>query len=89
MTDRYVLVGNPNTGKTTLFNKLTKSHEKIANYSGVTTGVKSKVVNISDKKVEVVDLPGVYSFESLSEDELVTKKYLEEYDQDFYKAFTI
>lgn len=79
MTDRYVLVGNPNTGKTTLFNKLTKSHEKIANYSGVTTGVKSKVVNLSDKKVEVVDLPGVYSFESLSEDELVTKKYLEEH----------
>lgn len=78
MQDKYFLVGNPNTGKTTLFNKLTKSHEKIANYSGVTTTVKTKKVNLDNRKVEVVDLPGIYSFHSCSEDEVVTKQYLEE-----------
>ena len=82
MNNKFVLVGNPNTGKTTLFNKLTKSHEKIANYSGVTTGVKSKNVTIQNKQFEIVDLPGLYSFDSSSEDEVVTKNYLDEHNSE-------
>lgn len=81
--DKFIIVGCPNTGKTTLFNNLTKSREKTANYSGVTVKEKSKVIKYKNKEIEVVDLPGLYSLHNLtSEDELSAKKYLEEHKED-------
>ncbi len=82
MRDRYIIVGNPNTGKTTLFNTLTKSKEKTANYSGVTVKEKIRVANINGKEIEFVDLPGIYSFSSISDDEVVTKQYIENHPND-------
>lgn len=76
MAFKYLLVGNPNTGKTTLFNTLTRSHEKTGNYSGVTTTEKENVCRRAGKEFAFVDLPGVYSFSSESEDEKLTKNCL-------------
>lgn len=61
MTKRVLLVGNPNCGKTTLFNALTGSQQKVGNWPGVTIEKKSGWYVPSDKTVEIIDLPGVYS----------------------------
>lgn len=82
MANRFLIVGNPNTGKTTLFNNLTGAHEKTANYSGVTVAEKRKVVNFKGKEIEFIDLPGIYSLSSLSADEVVTKNYLTSHKTD-------
>jgi ferrous iron transport protein B len=66
------LVGNPNSGKTTLFNALTGSNQRVGNYSGVTVSVKSgETFTPHGKKVRVLDLPGCYSLRADSPDEQV------------------
>ena len=62
------LIGNPNVGKTTIFNILTGSNQKIGNYPGVT--VQKKVGKIKDN-IELIDLPGIYSLDSLSIEEII------------------
>jgi len=57
---RIALAGNPNVGKTTLFNLLTGLHQKVANYPGVTVERKSGRL-VGHESIEVVDLPGTYS----------------------------
>ena len=74
---RLVLVGNPNSGKSTLFNSLTGLNQRIGNFPGVTVEKKIGSVRINDKVVaEVIDLPGTYSLSPRSEDERVTFDYL-------------
>ncbi|TNE47627.1 MAG: ferrous iron transporter B [Deltaproteobacteria bacterium] len=69
----YVLVGSPNSGKSTLFNALTGLRVKVANYPGVTVERFEGVVALpNDKQLELVDLPGTYSLEPLSPEEQVT-----------------
>jgi len=69
------LVGNPNAGKSALFNALTGARQKIANYPGVTVERKAgRLVLPSGEPVELIDLPGAYSFEPSSPDEEVTRK---------------
>ncbi|MBS1702446.1 MAG: ferrous iron transport protein B [Armatimonadetes bacterium] len=68
---RVALVGNPNAGKTTLFNSLTGSRQKIANYPGVTVEQVSAVIEIDGADTEFVDVPGLYSLDAVSEDEAV------------------
>ena len=70
---RIALAGNPNVGKTTLFNALTGSYQKVANYPGVTVERKSGWLSDvdADARVEVVDLPGTYSLSPKSVDERV------------------
>ncbi|ABO47523.1 Fe(2+) transporter permease subunit FeoB [Francisella tularensis] len=58
---KYALVGNPNCGKTTIFNALTGLNQKVGNWSGVTVDKKTGFFNSKDKKIEVVDIPGIYS----------------------------
>ena len=73
----FALVGNPNTGKTTLFNALTGLRQKVANYPGVT--VEKKVGTARDRHGEVftvIDLPGAYSLDAKSPDEEVTRAVL-------------
>ena len=70
------LVGNPNTGKTTLFNTLTSSREHVGNWHGVTVEEKAKVFKYNNEEIKLVDLPGVYSLSPLSYEEGVTQKYL-------------
>ena len=73
---RVVLAGNPNSGKTTLFNKLTGLRYKVGNYPGVTVEKKSSKLLLGDKAIALVDLPGIYSLGSFSEDELIATRSL-------------
>jgi ferrous iron transport protein B len=67
------LVGNPNCGKTALFNGLTGSHQKVANYAGVTVERKEgRVISSAGKALRLLDLPGTYSLHPRSPDERVT-----------------
>ncbi|WP_428152551.1 ferrous iron transporter B [Brevundimonas sp.] len=71
---RVALVGNPNSGKTALFNALTGAHQKVANYAGVTVERKEgRVLAASGRSMSVLDLPGTYSLRARSPDEEVTR----------------
>ena len=71
---RIALVGNPNSGKTALFNALTGSRQKVANYPGVTVERKEGVVQTpAGLTVRLIDLPGTYSLRARSLDEIVTR----------------
>lgn len=71
---RVALVGNPNCGKTALFNALTGSRQKVANYAGVTVERKEGLfISPAGTKVKLVDLPGTYSLRARSPDEEVTR----------------
>tara|TARA_R110002072_G_scaffold20841_4_gene75205 strand:- start:24313 stop:26430 length:2118 start_codon:yes stop_codon:yes gene_type:complete len=72
------LIGNPNCGKTTLFNILTGAHQKVGNWPGVTVEKKSGDFIVGDSKFELIDLPGIYSLEQsyLGLDEQIAKDYL-------------
>ncbi len=76
MSRKYTaaLVGNPNSGKSALFNALTGARQKIANYAGVTVERKAgRLMLPSGEPVELLDLPGSYSFDAASPDEAVTR----------------
>ncbi len=70
------LVGNPNTGKTTLFNSLTHSEEHVGNWHGVTVEEKAKLYKYKDNDINIVDLPGIYSLSPLSYEERVATDYI-------------
>jgi ferrous iron transport protein B len=70
------LVGQPNSGKSTVFNYLTGLHQTIANYPGVTVTKKSGHYHDEKRRIEVVDLPGTYSLTSYSQEERVTRDFL-------------
>lgn len=71
---RIALVGNPNSGKTALFNALTGAHQKVANYAGVTVERKEGLIrSASGRTMTVLDLPGTYSLRARSPDEEVTR----------------
>ena len=75
MSMKIALVGNPNSGKTTLFNQLTGNHQYVGNWPGVTVERKTgKLKGHSD--VEVVDLPGIYSLSPYSNEEVIARDYL-------------
>lgn len=87
---RIALVGNPNCGKTSLFNHLTGTRQKVANYAGVTVERKVGQFNLpSGQSVRVLDLPGTYSLDATSPDEAITRdvvqgKIAEEAAQDAF-----
>jgi ferrous iron transport protein B len=70
-TRTIALLGNPNTGKSTLFNALVGVRQRVANYPGVTVEKKTGVMNLESRRYEVVDLPGLYSLAPRSRDEMV------------------
>lgn len=69
-------IGNPNSGKTTLFNAYTGAKLKVANWAGVTVEKKEGIYRFHDNKFKLVDLPGIYSLTSYSMEELVSRKYI-------------
>ncbi len=69
------LAGNPNCGKTTLFNDLTGASQYVGNWPGVTVEKKEGKYSV-DKDVTITDLPGVYSLSPYSPEEVVTREYL-------------
>jgi len=70
------LAGNPNSGKSTIFNNLTGSRQHIGNYPGVTVEKKEGKVNYKDYQITFVDLPGTYSLSAQSEDEVVARDFI-------------
>ncbi len=73
---RVALVGNPNCGKTSLFNYASGSHEHVGNYSGVTVDAKEGHLHYKDYDITLVDLPGTYSLSAYSPEELYVRKNL-------------
>ena len=79
----YAVVGNPNSGKTTLFNALTGLRQKVGNYPGVTVEKKSgQFIGQHGERIELLDLPGSYSLGAHAPDELITRDVLLELRQD-------
>ncbi len=72
------LVGNPNVGKTTLFNLLTGSNQKIGNWAGVTVDKKEGFFD----NIKIVDLPGIYAMDTFSNEEKISKRFIEEENVD-------
>ena len=73
---KVALVGNPNCGKTSLFNMASGSHEHVGNYSGVTVDAKEGMFNQGGYSFQLVDLPGTYSLSAYSPEELYVRKNL-------------
>lgn len=79
------LVGNPNCGKTTLFNGLTGANQHIGNWPGVTVEKKEGFFQLDDKiQVKLVDLPGIYSLSATSEDEIAALDFILTHEADMY-----
>lgn len=75
MNIKIALAGNPNSGKTTMFNALTGSSQYVGNWPGVTVEKKSGKLRW-DKEIEIIDLPGIYSLSPYTLEEVVTREYL-------------
>ena len=73
---KIALAGNPNSGKTTVFNLLCGTREKIGNWPGTTVEKKQGYFTHQDEKIEVVDLPGTYSLSVYSLDERIARDFL-------------
>ena len=78
MNFNIALAGNPNCGKTTIFNALTGARQRVGNWPGVTVEKKSGHYDYSDNKFDVIDLPGTYSLAAFSAEETVVRQYLEQ-----------
>ncbi|HNZ93194.1 MAG TPA: ferrous iron transport protein B [Rectinema sp.] len=80
MQDRVILTialaGNPNSGKTSVFNAITGAHHKVGNYPGVTVEKREGKIEFRDCEIRVVDLPGTYSLTAYSLDEVVARDFL-------------
>ena len=73
---KVALVGNPNCGKTSLFNMASGSHEHVGNYSGVTVDAKESTMEHGGYRIQLIDLPGTYSLSAYSPEELYVRKSL-------------
>jgi ferrous iron transport protein B len=73
---RIAMVGMPNTGKSTLFNRLTGAHAKVGNWPGLTVDLLNAKLIVGDQLVKLVDLPGIYDLNGYSEDEKVVTTFL-------------
>lgn len=70
------IMGNPNSGKTTLFNKLTGSNQHVGNWPGVTVDRKTGQIHHAGKVVDVVDLPGIYSLSPYTQEEIIAREFV-------------
>ena len=79
---RVTIVGNPNCGKTSLYNKMTGEHERVGNYSGVTVDATSAVCHFKGYEIEITDLPGTNSLSDATPEELRLRHHLVEHTPD-------
>ena len=75
-TINVALVGNPNCGKTSLFNIASGAHERVGNYSGVTVDAKEGMFKFKDYTIRLIDLPGTYSLSAYSPEEIYVRQYI-------------
>lgn len=73
---KFALVGNPNSGKTTLFNSLTGSTAHVGNWPGVTVDKKEGVYKKASEPVQIIDLPGIYSLSPYTDEEVVSRNFI-------------
>lgn len=81
-TINVVLIGNPNCGKTSMFNIASGATEHVGNYSGVTVDSREGYFNFKGYRINIVDLPGTYSLTAYSPEELYVRKYIQEHTPD-------
>ncbi len=74
---QIAVLGMPNTGKSTFFNRITGANASIGNWPGITVELMTAKVNLGEEQAEVVDLPGIYDLRGFSEDESVVRRFLE------------
>lgn len=79
---KVAFVGNPNCGKTTLFNGYTGAKHKVGNWPGVTVEKKEGIIKHDGRVITLVDLPGIYSISPYSMEEILTREYILNYDPD-------
>jgi ferrous iron transport protein B len=77
-TIKVALVGNPNSGKTTLYNFASGSHERVGNYGGVTIDAREALIKTGDYRLKIVDLPGTYSITEYTPEELYVRTHISE-----------
>ena len=75
---RIALVGMPNTGKSTLFNRITGASARVGNWPGITVDLLATRILLGGDMVEVIDLPGIYDLHGFSEDERVVRRFIEQ-----------
>ena len=79
---RIALAGNPNSGKTTMYNALTGSNEKVGNWAGVTVDKKERTIKkhfySGEEQLFAIDLPGAYSMSPFTSEERVTSSYIKD-----------
>ena len=73
---RFALAGNPNSGKTTLFNNLTGSTAHVGNWPGVTVDKKEGIYRKCAEPISIVDLPGIYSLSPYTSEEVITRNFI-------------
>ena len=73
---RFALIGNPNCGKTTLFNILTGSTAHVGNWPGVTVDKKEGIYKKLDEPIDIIDLPGIYSLSPYTPEEVISRNYI-------------
>ncbi len=76
MNRTIAIIGNPNSGKTTLFNRLTGSNQHVGNWPGVTVDRKTGHICYQSHTVDVVDLPGIYSLSPFTQEEIIAREYV-------------
>ena len=74
--EKIAIVGNPNVGKSVLFNNLTGNYVTVSNYPGTSVEVSRGTFKVEGEKFEVIDTPGIYSFSPITEEERVARKIL-------------
>lgn len=79
---KVAIVGNPNVGKSVLFNYLTKHYVTVSNYPGTSVEVSRGTAKIEGEEIEVIDTPGIYSLSPITEEERVARRIL--LDEDLY-----
>lgn len=82
--DRIILVGNPNVGKSVIFNHFSDSYAIVSNYPGTTVAISKGTGQIGGKEYEIIDTPGMYSLLPITEEERVSQSYLFDNDPFVY-----
>ena len=80
---KIAIIGNPNSGKSTVFNLLTGLRQKTGNYPGVTVERKSGIMHYGTKTIQIIDLPGIYTLHALSDDERVAVETILQEQENF------